>query len=476
MILSLAVLAMTAVLTAPAIPMAAAPEGTVFEVRLDTPAGSRESRPGDGVVAILMHPIVAAGEALAPAGARLNGEITAVRALGWGLRHRDARLTIRFTDVSWPGDVSRPGGRLAVDATVIGVSTARERVDREGTVHGIVPAANLPTTLAAMVWRWLLIAPQVGVPVLVTKLLVARSPDVEIRFPRGTELSLRLAATSKGSPAAASPAIAKWDPASVRSLRQLVERMPTQRARSQDGDGTDLINIAILGTEASIAAAFAAAGWQGTDPRNVLACAKLWSAIGSRHGYARAPISPMMIDGRKPDLAWQKSLNTFSRRHHIRMWRTAARIQGQEVWVGAATEDTGLRFRPRRLRFTHLSDPHIDKERTKVVNDLAFTRCVRAASLVSRAADDSGLETDGLLAAVELNDCREPRLAAGVGDAVRSDGNVWRKIAHRVHSETVRANFVSVIVSTVRLPAAGVRHLMRPARVTAPASYSAARR
>ena len=79
----------------------------------------------------------------------------------------------------------------------------------------------------------------------------------------------------------------------------------------------------------------------------------------------------------------QKSLDTVQKRHHVRVWQYPRRAN---VWLGAAAEDVGFRFE--LTHWTHSTDPNIDSERAKVVNDLAFTGCVDAAGLLPRTPAD----------------------------------------------------------------------------------------
>jgi hypothetical protein len=116
----------------------------------------------------------------------------------------------------------------------------------------------------------------------------------------------------------------------------------------------------------------------------------------------------LTLNGSPADAAYQKSLNTFSRRHHLRVWKDP---DHPDVWFSAATEDTAIRVK--KLHLTHSIDPHIDDERAKVVNDLVFTGCVDSAALLSRDSvpgtvnekGDGVLITDGNIAALRLNDC-----------------------------------------------------------------------
>ena len=114
----------------------------------------------------------------------------------------------------------------------------------------------------------------------------------------------------------------------------------------------------------------------------------------------------LLLDGQPPDLVWQKQNNTFSQRHHLRIWRRPGDYDGKPIWVCSATHDTGIDFSPQDHTFIHKIDSDIDKERAKVVNDLLFTNTVKSLALVERAqvprdaqnATGDKLVTDGQMA------------------------------------------------------------------------------
>jgi hypothetical protein len=113
----------------------------------------------------------------------------------------------------------------------------------------------------------------------------------------------------------------------------------------------------------------------------------------------------MRFNGQVPDTVYQKSLDTFAKRHHIRLWQQ----NGSDAWIGATTQDVS--YTVRRMRLTHASDEEIDNERAKVVNDLWLTGCVSSASVMRRELlrqyESSGfpISTDGGVAVLRLNDC-----------------------------------------------------------------------
>jgi len=109
-------------------------------------------------------------------------------------------------------------------------------------------------------------------------------------------------------------------------------------------------------------------------------------------------------------MVFQKQFNTFAKRHHLRIFHRPDKFQGHDVWVCSATHDTGIEFSAENRTFIHKIDSKIDRERTKVVNDLLFTGLVKGQAFVERPkvptngenATGDKLETDGKMAVLLL--------------------------------------------------------------------------
>lgn len=143
---------------------------------------------------------------------------------------------------------------------------------------------------------------------------------------------------------------------------------------------------------------------------NALAKFETVRALAEDRGYNEAPVSVLLLEGKAPDLVFEKLNNTFARRHHLRIWLRPVTFLGKPVWAIAATHDVGINFSEENRTFIHRIDSEIDRERTKVVNDLLFTGRVKSMELVDRQnvpqhsqnATDDNLETDGKIAVLVL--------------------------------------------------------------------------
>jgi opacity protein-like surface antigen len=126
-------------------------------------------------------------------------------------------------------------------------------------------------------------------------------------------------------------------------------------------------------------------------------------------------MSILVLDGKDPDYAYAKTLNTFSKRHHLRIWTTRQTWNGQQVWTSSSTHDIGIGFSKKDKTFIHLIDSNIDNERAKVVNDLIYTGCGTGEELI----------TDRRIAVLQLNDCQHAIDEASGQEnvALRTHGN-----------------------------------------------------
>lgn len=395
------------------------PAGATLEVRLSTATGSRISHPGDPVEATAISPIVGRGQILIPQGSRLFGSIASVKRFGFGLKQTTARINYEFHTLRLPS-----GNTIPIHSELLEVETAKERVDVDGTVHGIHPAASISSSLALFTTPLLYLTPAVGAPVWGMKLMVAPSANPEIYFPPGTELVLRLTAPIHVPPGSSTPAgIGSLSPYEESELHRLLNRSP-RRARL-GRHPSDLVNLLFLGTREEMDQAFQAAGWSHAERKSPVSLYKMYHAISKRMGYKREPMNTLTLNGVPSNLVYQKNLDTVQKRHHVRLWKEP---HSANVWLGAAAEDIAFRFE--LTHWTHATDPNIDKERAKVVNDLVFTRCADAAGLVAGNApellqgDGKGrsITTDGDVAVIRLNACGNPKTMPGLETISRRKG------------------------------------------------------
>jgi len=380
------------------------PSGTELHIRLTNPISSATAKAGASVSALLIAPVVAGGDIAIPPGAQVEGVVKSVQAAAVDAK-KAPTLDLEFKRLSFEGE------RDSIAARVLSVDNAKEQVDEKGVITGI-PASQ---TYTARMNRGIekmsgnqQLSGLAGILEGVKKALVADA-DPDVTFDAGVEMTL--ATTSAFSVAHPTAGIA----AEVRGIddeaavARLVRATP-MRAMATDRRPSDLTNIIFLGTEEQLAAAFEAAGWSTAARLNGLTKFQTALAMIEQRGFKEAPVSVLLIDGRPPDLVYQKQNDTFDARHHLRIWRQRGTFQGRPIWVCAATHDIGISYSDREGTFIHRIDPNVDDERAKVVNDLIFARGVGALALVAREnipenaenATGDPLHTDGRMAVIVL--------------------------------------------------------------------------
>jgi hypothetical protein len=157
----------------------------------------------------------------------------------------------------------------------------------------------------------------------------------------------------------------------------LFSKIP-RRIGDKDGSPGDMVNFLILGTEDDMKKVFTNAGWVHVDAdvkSTVLAGAL---ASFSKESYLTMPMSPLYLFGRQQDYGWAHAepITVVASRNHLRIWKAPFTVNGQTLWVGAATHDIGFEKDQRNNGLTHKIDPDIDLERDYVEKTLSSTGLV----------------------------------------------------------------------------------------------------
>jgi hypothetical protein len=96
--------------------------------------------------------------------------------------------------------------------------------------------------------------------------------------------------------------------------------------------------------------------------------------------YKSAPVSPLFFEGRHEDLAFEKADGVSAdRRQHVRLWLVlASGADGEPVWLGAVTFDSGVTLSRDTGQVTHRIAPNIDEERGRLIGGLNNSHMVTA--------------------------------------------------------------------------------------------------
>jgi hypothetical protein len=142
-----------------------------------------------------------------------------------------------------------------------------------------------------------------------------------------------------------------------------------------NGAPGDPINVAFIGSEEDLHLCLISAKWAPADPITLKSSIRIVGDTVFRRSYIDAPVSNLMLWGRKQDFAFERTVGKDPRRrHHVRFWR-ADKLDSlkRPLWVGAATFDTRVGFKERTVKLTHHIAPDVDTERDKLIGDVKET-------------------------------------------------------------------------------------------------------
>jgi len=382
------------------VPTYTVPSGTEVFLRLKTPVSTTSSHLNEPVEASTERAVEVNGEVSIPLGAVLSGRIA--RLIPSSSPTDRARLLLQFNSLKVPGQAAVP-----LTCHVKEVDNAREKVLADGTIQGVL-ASELPVTLLNSAIAK--IQKRTGGTQQTQQGggTMFGSPDTSINYPVGTEFSVVLDKPLEIS-GRFQPEFARQIPAALEaSVMQVLAQAP-RRVKSRKGNEGGPANLVLVGSRQEIDAAFVKAGWTAAKDQDANSLWKTFEAVIKGKGYDAAPMSTLYLYGHPEDMAFEKMLNTFTHRHHLRIWKAPTPApDGRPVWLVVANRDNGFDIRPGVV--SHSVDPLVDLERAKVGADLGMTGLVAAEQLVSVSNPArSGLtatggkwESDGRILVVDL--------------------------------------------------------------------------
>ena len=371
--------------------------GTKLYVRLETTVSTTTSHLNQVVTARVVRQVTSDQGVVVPIGAQVTGKIQKLIPSSSPTEH--ARLRIQFTQLAIPAHST-----LNLAAHLTEVENARETVLQDGTIQGVLekdaPVGRIDVVLDKLGATGNEMEKVGGKPF--------GKADTSIDFPAGTDLDLTLdeplAVDSTSPPAVATQISSPLADA----IQKLLADAPT-RCESKAKKPGDPLNLVVIGTSDQILNAFKQAGW--TEPKKLGRASAVGTvrAVWDNSGYGEAPVSNLYLYAHIEDFAFEKMLNTFLKRHHLRLWQTPAKTaDGRPIWLGASTHDIGLDVHLGVV--SHAIDFNLDAERAKVGADLMAGGAVVAEQLVTRpnplsegkTATGGTWKTDGQLLVIEL--------------------------------------------------------------------------
>ena len=441
------------------------PAGDTIRVRLTAPISTYNAKVGDPVHAVVTEDVMCGDETIFPVGSSVAGSVLSVRKVGLGFRHETAALQIGFHGIT-----AMPNQEVPIDAALAGIDNAREQVSN-GKIHGIrstyTPQGRITSRLKYLpTWN-----PYPDIGLLVFKATFPIFPEPEIYLPTATDLQLRLTGP------VTHPAVAAMHDAGDEAgldrtqMNALVAELP-QRTTTATLASADLVNLVFIGTREQVQAAFTNAGWQTADAFNKHSFLLNFYAFLNNSGYAHAPMRPFLLEGESASMSWEKSLNSYARRDHLRVWQWPQSPAGETVWVSSSTHDVNARLSLKYREFVHHIDPAVDEERSKVIRDLNAAGCVKSVYLAPRRqvpnltqnATGDMVKTDGAIAVVQMQNCHAavPELASTPTTVPYKPGNLvfryMRRSVLTVRSDIWRANIIYGAYDLTRMSVQAWKH------------------
>jgi hypothetical protein len=157
----------------------------------------------------------------------------------------------------------------------------------------------------------------------------------------------------------------------------LFSKVP-RRVNDKTGNLGDMVNFVIIGDEDAMKKVFTSAGWVKVD--SDVKTTVLAGALASleKESYVTMPMSQLYLFDRPQDYGWAHAepIKVVASRNHLRVWKAPFTVNGQTLWIGAATHDIGFERDQRNNGLTHKIDPDIDLERDYVKKTLCSTGLV----------------------------------------------------------------------------------------------------
>ncbi len=394
------------------------PAGTELSVRLTDrvsteAANTGAAATGAAVHAVLIAPVMLGGAIAIAPGATLTGKVKQARAASSpAADNPDAPKTAALLELSFTS-LQDGAANATIVTLVAGLDNARESVDEKGVINGIAPDSTLSAEIDSGISKLEANPKLAGLATLIQgakQALKIEDANPNIDYEPGVELTLRVTQPFVWRGNSVGP-VGKLQPIPNQdALPALVNRQPYRTFAQKPPNPSDITNILFIGTDEEIKAAFMKAGWSTAARLSTQSKLETARALIEARGYNEGPMSILLLDGRPPDMAWQKGNNTFAKRHHLRIFRRPDTFNGKPVWVCSSTHDTGIDYSKRDHTFIHRVDSQIDRERAKVVDDLLFTGLVRGLAVVERPdvptqitnATGDSLTTDGRMAVILL--------------------------------------------------------------------------
>ncbi len=262
------------------------PSGTQMQIRLTKEVNTSTAKVGDAFEALVIAPVVADGHIAMAAGTTLRGHVKETTA---AVNPDDqAVLALAFDEIR---DAS--GKKATISAKITGVDNARESLDSDGRMQGIIASktgsGRLDQGINKVAEKYPSFADLLGT----VKQAVLKDTDANIDYKPGVEMTIALTKPLEWTGAVQGPEVASIEPQD--QLFRLVNSEPFRTATEKDQRPSDVTNLMFLGSREQIEDAFQKAGWTPAAKLNDQSKLETFRAMAEMRGYQEAPVSGAVL-------------------------------------------------------------------------------------------------------------------------------------------------------------------------------------
>jgi hypothetical protein len=197
------------------------PAGARLEFRLTSKITTQTAKPKDAVTAVVISPVMVGEEFVLPAGAKLSG--TVEKSVTSSKPDERSTLVLAFTELEVDG------AKYAIQSRVTGVDNARETVDEQGAINGILAAETLSGRIDEGLSKLAERSSGFAGVLATVKKAVLNAPEADITYEPGTDLELELTAPVSLKAAGGAGPASKLEPlANEDALYDFVNKQPFQ--------------------------------------------------------------------------------------------------------------------------------------------------------------------------------------------------------------------------------------------------------
>src|SRR5450755_2736730 len=232
------------------------PSGTRVEIRLTSAVNTATAKAGQPFDAVVIAPVVAGNRIAVAAGVKLTGHVKEVTS---AVKPDDqAALVLAFDQMSDAG-----GKKASITARLASVANARESVDKDGRVLGIIASETGSGRLDQGINKVTEKYSGLGELLGTIKQAVVKEADANIDYEAGIEMTIELTKPFEWTGSATGPSVRAVEPQD--ELPALVNQQPFRTRAAKPPKESDVTNLMFLGSQQELENAFQAAGWSTAE-------------------------------------------------------------------------------------------------------------------------------------------------------------------------------------------------------------------